>query len=247
MAILVTEKLKKYFGEVHAVDEVDFQVKEGEMMSLVGPNGAGKTTLVNLISGYLIPDSGRILFLGNDITRKSPYARIRDGIARSFQLVNLYDELTLLDNVRIAILSRAGKTMKFFTLLERDTEVRKEAEDLLDAFGIRELENLLPTGVSQGDRKLLDVAIAVALKPKLLMLDEPTSGVSSREKRGIMDRIVDVVRGEKISSLIVEHDMDIVQEYSDRVAVMHEGKMLAIGGPDEVMEDPKVKSTLLGV
>ncbi|MFQ5710156.1 MAG: ABC transporter ATP-binding protein [Candidatus Geothermarchaeales archaeon] len=247
MAILVTEKLKKYFGEVHAVDEVDFQVKEGEMMSLVGPNGAGKTTLVNLISGYLIPDSGRILFLGNDITRKSPYARIRDGVARSFQLVNLYDELTLLDNVRIAILSRAGKTMKFFTLLERDTEVRKEAEDLLDAFGIRELENLLPTGVSQGDRKLLDVAIAVALKPKLLMLDEPTSGVSSREKRGIMDRIVDVVRGEKISSLIVEHDMDIVQEYSDRVAVMHEGKMLAIGGPDEVMEDPKVKSTLLGV
>ncbi len=246
MSLLRTEKLRKYFGETRAVDNVDFVVQQGEVLSLIGANGAGKTTLVNLISGLLPPDSGRIFFRDQDVTFFSVYERIRAGIARSFQLVNVFDQLTTLDNVALAIFSREGKTRHLMALAENDEAVTEEALAILAAFGLKERWDMLAAGLAQGERKLLDVAVAYALRPQLLFLDEPTSGVSTREKGQIMDTVSAVVRSEGITAVIIEHDMDVVFTYSDRIVVMHEGGILADGTPDEIRANEEVATTLLG-
>ena len=246
MQLLHTEKLKKYFGETHAVDSVDFTVREGEVLSLIGSNGAGKTSLVNLISGLFPPDSGRILFRGNDVTNQSVHDRIKSGIARSFQIVNLFDQLTLLDNVGLAILSRQGISRSFVTLADHHREVWQEAMAILREFGLERSHAVLAGAISQGERKLLDVAIAYALRPSLLFLDEPTSGVSTRDKAQIMDIVTSIVRSGKITAVIIEHDMDIVFRYSDRIVAMHQGAILADGTPDEIRRNDVVTSTLVG-
>ena len=246
MKLLMTKNLRKSFGETHAVDDVDFAIEEGEVLSLVGPNGAGKTTLINLISGLIPSDEGTIVFQGNDITEMSINKRIKAGIARSFQIVNLFDQLTTLDNVALTILSREGKTRKFMSLAESDDDVRQEALEILEQFGMKNKRNVEAAGLAQGERKLLDIAVAYSLKPKLLLLDEPTSGVSTREKGGIMDTICSIVRAGSTTAAIVEHDMDLVFKYSDRVVAMALGNILADGTPDEVRENEKVKKILLG-
>jgi len=246
MSLLRTEKLKKHFGETRAVDGVDFTVNEGEFLSLVGTNGAGKTTLVNLISAFLLPDSGRIFIGDRDITHASVDERIRSGIARSFQLVNLFDDLSVLDNVALSIFAREGKTKRIFTLAERDAAVAREAVDLLAEFGLGGKAEAPARDLAQGERKLLDVAIAYALRPKLLFLDEPTSGVSTRDKAQIMDTVSSVVRGGGITAVVIEHDMDVVFKYSDRVVVMHEGRFLADGPPEEIRRNSDVAKYLLG-
>jgi branched-chain amino acid transport system ATP-binding protein len=246
MALLETRQLEKSFGETHAVDRVDFRVEEGEVLALIGSNGAGKTTLVNLISGLFPPDRGQILFRGVDVTHQSVPERIRAGIARSFQLVNLFDHLTELDNVAVAIFSRLGRTRRPLTLAERDRPVWDEAREILGQFGLDGRAFTPAGGLSQGERKLLDVAVAYALRPRLLFLDEPTSGVSTREKAPIMETITAVVRAERISAAIIEHDMDVVFRYSDRIVVMHEGRILADGRPDEIRRNETVTATLMG-
>jgi branched-chain amino acid transport system ATP-binding protein len=221
-------------------------VQEGEVLALIGSNGAGKTTLVNLISGLLRADAGHIVFRGQDVTQQTVHQRIAAGIARSFQLVNLFDQLSALDNVALAIFSRQGKTRKLHALAEADRPVWQEAMDILHVFRMETKARILAGGLAQGERKLLDVAIAYALKPKLLFLDEPTSGVSTREKAPIMDTISAVVRSEHISAAIIEHDMDVVFSYSDRIVAMHQGTILADGTPDEIRRDEKVLTTLIG-
>jgi branched-chain amino acid transport system ATP-binding protein len=246
MSLLRTVKLRKHFGETRAVDDVDFTVTEGEFLSLVGSNGAGKTTLVNLISAFLQPDDGQIFLYDQDITFASVYARMRAGIARSFQLVNLFDDMSAFDNVALAVFSREGKTSKLMRLAERDAAVTEEAVDLLAQFGL-EAKRDLPAGeLAQGERKLLDVAVAYALRPKLLFLDEPTSGVSTRDKLQIMDTVSAVVRAGNVTAVIIEHDMDVVFKYSDRIVAMHEGRILADGTPDEIRRNEVVATTLLG-
>jgi branched-chain amino acid transport system ATP-binding protein len=244
--LLETRKLLKRFGEFRAVDHVDFRVQEGEVLALIGSNGAGKTTLVNLISGLLRADAGQILFRGQDVTQQTVHQRIAAGIARSFQLVNLFDQLSALDNVALSIFSRQGKTRKLLALAETDRPVWQEAMDILHLFRMESKARTLAGGLSQGERKLLDVAIAYALKPRLLFLDEPTSGVSTREKAPIMDTISAVVRSEHISAAIIEHDMDVVFSYSDRIVAMHQGAILADGTPDQIRRDEKVLTTLIG-
>jgi branched-chain amino acid transport system ATP-binding protein len=246
VSLLVTKDLVKWFGDTHAVDHVDFTVKESEVLALIGSNGAGKTTLVNLISGLFPPDAGRILFRDRDVTRDSVHGRIKAGIARSFQLVNLFDQLSAIDNVALTIFSREGKTKNLGTLASADTAVWDEAFDVLRRFGLEAKARMLAGGVSQGERKLLDVAVAYALRPKLLFLDEPTSGVSTREKAPIMDTITSVVRGTGISAAIIEHDMDVVFNYSDRIVAMHQGTILADGTPDEIRRNETVITTLIG-
>jgi branched-chain amino acid transport system ATP-binding protein len=245
-ALLQTTRLTKYFGETHAVDHVDFTVTEGEVLALIGSNGAGKTTLINLISGLISVDSGAIVFQGADITRESIHEKIARGIARSFQLVNLFDQLTTLDNLALAIFSRDGKTRKLFSLSDADGAVRDEALAVLQQFGLAGKAGMVAGGLSQGERKLLDVAVAYALRPKLLFLDEPTSGVSTREKAPIMDTITSVVRSDHISAAIIEHDMDVVFRYSDRIVVMHQGTILADGTPDQIRSNEAVTTTLIG-
>ncbi len=246
MALLETIGLTKRFGDFRAVDSVDFTVNEGEFLSLIGSNGAGKTTLVNLISAQLAPDAGRILLEGRDITRTTVAQRIRAGIARSFQLVNLFDGLSVLDNVSLAIFSREGKTGNLVALAEGDQAVRAEAVEILRLFGIDAKRGLLAGGLAQGERKLLDVAVAYALKPRILFLDEPTSGVGTRDKAQIMDTVSAVVRAGASAAVVIEHDMDIVFKYSDRVVVMHEGTLLADGPPAEIRANKEVAAVLLG-
>jgi branched-chain amino acid transport system ATP-binding protein len=244
--ILETSKLTKYFGETRAVDHVGFTVTEGEVLALIGSNGAGKTTLVNLISGLIRPDSGTIRFRGADITGASIHAKIASGIARSFQLVNLFDQLTTLDNLALAIFSRDGKTRKLLSLSDSDRAVRDEAMAMLQQFGLAARARMAAGGLSQGERKLLDVAVAYALRPKLLFLDEPTSGVSTREKAPIMDVITSVVRAGQITAVIIEHDMDVVFTYCRRIVAMHQGTILADGSPDEIRSNEQVTANLLG-
>ncbi len=200
-----------------------------------------------MISALLPPDSGKILFKGDDITQTTVTERVKAGIARSFQIVNLFDDLTAFDNVALAIFSRQGKTSNLAALAHLDDEV--------SARGRHRAQPVRPDGqtqtsgradLAQGERKLLDVALAYALRPKLLFLDEPTSGVSTRDKGQIMDTIASVVRGEGITAVIVEHDMDVVFKYSDRIVVMHQGAILAQGTPDEIRNNDQVAMVLLG-
>ena len=234
MTLLRTVNLKKYFGETRAVDGINFTVAKGEFLSLVGSNGAGKTSLVNLISAYLVPDEGQIILDEVDITYSSVNDRVRAGISRTF------------DNVALAIFSRQEKTRNPMALADHDTEVMEEALSLLRQFGLHRTRTVQARGLSQGERKLLDVAVAYALRPKLLFLDEPTSGVSTRDKNQIMDTISNVVRGGNVTAVVIEHDMDVVFKYSDRIVAMHEGKIFADGTPEEIRRNKEVATTLIG-
>jgi branched-chain amino acid transport system ATP-binding protein len=245
--LLQTIDLRKSFGDTRACDGVNFVVHNGEFLSLVGSNGAGKTSLVNLISAHLQPDSGKILFEGNDITHATVSERIKAGIARSFQIVNLFDAMSVFDNVALSIFSRQGKTTHLAALANRDRDVHQETFDVLGQFGLRDKSEALAGGLAQGERKLLDVAIAYALRPKLLFLDEPTSGVSTHEKAQIMDTVSSIVRGGTVTAVIIEHDMDVVFRYSDRIVMMHEGSFLADGTPEEIKANKDVSNILLGV
>ncbi|HZP36441.1 MAG TPA: ABC transporter ATP-binding protein [Methylomirabilota bacterium] len=244
--LLRTTQLCKSFGDTHAVDHVDFAVTAGEVLALIGSNGAGKTTLINLISGLIAPDSGRVEFQGTDITRASVHRKIALGIARSFQLVNLFDQLSVQDNVTLAIFSRQGRTRRLFSLADADSAVRDEGAAVLKDFGLEARANALAGGLSQGERKLLDVAVAYALRPRLLFLDEPTSGVSTREKAPIMDIITQVVRSGGITAVIVEHDMDVVFRYCPRIIAMHQGAILADGTPEQIRNNAQVTANMLG-
>jgi branched-chain amino acid transport system ATP-binding protein len=244
--LLKTTQLTKSFGDTHAVDHVDFTVAAGEVLALIGSNGAGKTTLINLISGLITPDSGRVDFQGADITRASIHHKIGLGIARSFQLVNLFDQLSVRNNVSLAIFSREGRTRRLFSLADADTAVRDEVAVVLKQFGLDGRAGAPAGGLSQGERKLLDVAVADARRPKLLFLDEPTSGVSTREKAPIMDIITQVVRSGGITAVIVEHDMDVVFTYCPRIVAMHQGTILADGTPEQIRSNAQVTANMLG-
>jgi branched-chain amino acid transport system ATP-binding protein len=245
--LLETVDLTKQFGDLRACDDVNFVVNKGEFLSLVGSNGAGKTSLVNLISGHLTPDSGKIIFEDNDITSATVQERIKAGIARSFQIVNLFDGLSVFDNVALAIFSREGKAARIAALADHDGDVRREAFEVLEQFGLEGMSGTPAGGLAQGERKLLDVAVAYALRPKLLFLDEPTSGVSTRDKTQIMDTVSSVVRAGAVTAVIIEHDMDVVFRYSDRIVMMHEGRFLADGTPEEIKANSDVANILLGV
>jgi branched-chain amino acid transport system ATP-binding protein len=246
MTLLRTIDLRKQFGETRACDGVNFSVQQGEFLSLIGSNGAGKTSLVNLISAHLTPDSGQILFEDKDITNTTVYERIRAGIARSFQIVNLFDGLSVYDNVALSIFSRDRKTVRIASLADHDADVHRETLEVLGQFGLRDKSTIVAGGLAQGERKLLDVAVAYALRPKLLFLDEPTSGVSTRDKTQIMDTVSSVVRAGHVTAVVIEHDMDVVFRYSDRIVMMHEGRFLADGSPQEIRANKDVASILLG-
>ena len=245
--MLKIRELIKDFGKVRIIENAAFEVKADEIVSLVGPNGAGKTTLVNLISGHILPTSGRIEFIGSDITFASPYKRIKMGVARNFQITNLFSDSSVLDNVRTCLFSVYGKIKRGFLPANHYSAITQEAIEILELFGISEKIDLMPPSLSEGDKKILDTAMAFALKSKFLLLDEPTSGVATGDKFKVMDTIVSAIRREKMACMIVEHDMDIVSDYSDRVLVLSEGVIIADGKPKEIMEQDNVKEILFGV
>jgi len=245
--MLKVEDLVKDFGKSRVINSANFEVKDDEIVALVGPNGAGKTTLVNLISGHILPTSGKIEFNGRDITSASPYRRIKRGIARNFQITNLFEDSSVLDNVRICLFSVYDKISKGIFPTNYYRDITREAEDILAEFGIVDKKHEMPPNLSEGDKKVLDTAMAFALKSRFLLLDEPTSGVATGDKFMVMDTIVSAIKKQKMACMIIEHDMDIVSDYSDSVLVLSEGEVIAQGKAEKIMEQENVKEILFGV
>ena len=241
--VLKGVNLSKSFGGVHAVNNVSLEFKENEVCSIVGPNGAGKTTLINVLTDFIPLDAGRLFFMGKDISNLHKIARIKLRIARSFQTPALFENLTAIDNLRLAIFARMGKSGILFTDYRKNTHVSSESIELLERFKIPKDE--IAKELPQGQRKLLDVAITFALKPKVVLLDEPTSGVSSQEKHDIIKNILNVQKENKLTTMMVEHDFDIAR-YASRTMVMHEGKLIGEGNLTELLKDSEIKNILIG-
>jgi branched-chain amino acid transport system ATP-binding protein len=247
MALLEARGLRKLYGEFCALDGVDLSIGEGEFVSIVGPNGAGKTTLVNVLTGLLAPTSGTVHFDGRDIAGIGPVELARRGMARSFQLVNVFPGLTVAETLAVAVLSRLGRGGRMLARLDRDAEVRARAADVARVFGLEDKLGRPARTLPHGDKKLLDVASAFALEPSVILLDEPTSGVSTHDKHGIMEVLVQAARRSGIKAIIqVEHDMDIVFAYSQRVIALHQGRVLADTTPDGILADADVVATVVG-
>jgi branched-chain amino acid transport system ATP-binding protein len=247
MAILAASDLRKSYGDFVALDGVSFQVRAEEFVSIIGPNGAGKTTLINVLTGLLRPNTGKVFFKDREITGIGPQRLAKLGIARSFQLVNIFPEFTVDEFLQVAIFSRQGKGTHFFTSRGRDHEVRSQAEELATLFGLEEKRHVQAKNLPQGDKKLLDVASAFALRPEVILLDEPTSGVSTGDKNMIMEILLSASKKMGIQSIIqVEHDMDLVFSFSDRIIALHEGRILADSTPDEISRNEEVVCTVLG-
>jgi branched-chain amino acid transport system ATP-binding protein len=247
MMILQAMEIKKFYGGFCALDGVSIGIREGEFVSVIGPNGAGKTTLINVLTGFLKPDAGRVLFKGEDIAGKGPVALTRLGIARSFQLVHVFPELSVLDTLRVAVISRHGKGMRVLGRLSRDKEVHEQALEVAEIFGLTDRLQESSKNLPQGAKKLLDVASAFALHPEIILLDEPTSGVSTGDKNRIMQVLVEASKKIGIKTILqVEHDMDIVFSYSDRIIAVQQGRILADGPPGEIETNEDVVCTVMG-
>jgi branched-chain amino acid transport system ATP-binding protein len=233
-AILEAEGLQKRFGAVTAAADVNLRVEREAVVSLIGANGAGKTTFLNMVTGYLRPDGGRIRFDGEELVGRSPREITALGLSRSFQIPQLFQSLSVRENLLVAEgIARAER-------VEEATDALLERFALM-AYGGRPA-GLLPEGI----RKLLDVAMALVAKPKLLLLDEPTSGVAADEKFGIMDLVMAAVRGQGVTVLFVEHDMDIVARYAARVVAFYDGRVIADGPPAQVLDTPEVRRYVIG-
>ena len=233
------------FGGVVAADGVDLDVFEGEHLAIIGPNGAGKTTFLNIATGYLRPQAGRVEFLGEDITARSPRAITRLGIARAFQIPQLFGDHTVLESLLIAA---AARGRRFGTL--RDLHAMPERNDMMELLALVAADDVAHSRgntLPEGKRKLVDIAMALALRPKLILLDEPTSGVASSEKFGIMDVLVSALGKQGVTSVFVEHDMEVVERYADRVAVWSAGRIGRSGPPAEVLRDQAVVGQVIGI
>lgn len=244
--ILETKSLWKNFGSLSAVAGVDLRFKKKELTAVIGPNGAGKTTLFNLITGKLRPSQGAIYFQGKEITGLKPHRIARIGIGRIFQITNLFPELTAYENIRVAVLARLKETRRMLTLDRKLSKANAETEKIIELIGLSGKKDT-PCGVlSHGDQRLMEVGVALAIEPTLLLLDEPTGGMGP-EETDEMVRFIKVLNDEQdISILLVEHDMNVVFSVSERIVVMHQGAVIADGRPDEIRENQKVREAYLG-
>lgn len=246
MSLLLSARgLNKRFGAVIAADDVSIDVPPGQKLSLIGSNGAGKTTFINMVTGFLKPDSGQIDLLGDDITRLSPRHIARLGICRSFQIPQLCLELTTLENLLVAVAASSPKRLSLWNPAEANGG-RERAEHLLERFGLAPSANRRVTELAGGVRKLLDIAMALARHPKLLLLDEPTSGVSAEEKVPTMERAMDALAQESVTVMFVEHDMDIVAAFAERVIAFYSGRIIDDGVPAAVLNNPEVQRYVTG-
>ena len=244
-ALLEARGLRLAFGGVKAADGIDLSVMRGEFLAIIGPNGAGKTTFINMATGYLRPQAGSITYEGEEITGRRPRAIVRRGIARSFQLPQLFSEHTVEENASLAIAAREGIWSPLAPLLR--PAWREEARELLDRFGLLALAGQRADALNEGARKLADIAMAVALRPRLLLMDEPTSGVAASEKMAVVETLARVLREAGVTAVFVEHDMDVVERFSDRVAVWSQGRIAALGPPAQVLADPAVQREVIGI
>ena len=243
-AILTAEHIHLEFGGVKAANDANLVLYQGELAAIIGPNGSGKSTFLNICTGYVPAQSGCVRFHGQEITRLKPRRITRLGIARSFQLPQLFSEQTVVENLLVALASRHG-FWNLKSLYQRAWLT--EVHELLDMFGLDRYAQTLISDLPEGIRKLIDIAASMALRPSLLLMDEPTSGVSSQEKFLIMDTLVPVLRQQGITALIVEHDMELVEKYMDRVLVWNAGQVSADGTPDDILKREDVIKNVVGV
>ncbi len=234
-------------GAYVALDGVSLSIREGEFVSIIGPNGAGKSTLINVLTGVLPPSGGSVRFKGRDIAGIGTVALTRLGMARSFQLVQIFPELSVLETLQAAVISRLGRGARLLASLGADREVHTDALEVATLFGLGDKAHALARALPQGDKKLLDVASAFALRPEIILLDEPTSGVSTADKHVVMDILVKAAKRIGLRAIIqVEHDMDIVFGYSDRIIALHQGKVLADATPAAIQADQRVVDMVVG-
>lgn len=245
-SILETKNLRKHFGDLAAVAGVDLTFREKELAAVIGPNGAGKTTFFNLVTGRLKPTAGEVYFQGKDITGLTPYQIARKGISRIFQITNLFPELTVYENIRVAVLSKLRETARMLSFDRNLTRANDETDRILNTVGLSDRRNSLCGVVSHGDQRLVEIGIALAIDPVLLLLDEPTGGMGPEET----DEMVKFIRGlaeeQNITILLVEHDMSVVFSIAERIVVMHQGEIIADGKPEEIKADTKVREAYLG-
>jgi len=242
--ILQVEGLIKHFGGVYAVDNVDFDILPGEIHAVIGPNGAGKTTFVAQLSGLLKPDAGKIIFDGRDVTTLSAPQRSHLGLARSFQITSIFKNFTALENVVLSIQAHAGHSFRFWRPAMQDPELIGPARKFLDEIGLGARAEFVSSNLAHGEQRQLEIAMALATGPKLLLLDEPTAGMGPEDS----DRIRDFLAGLKgtYSMLLIEHDMDTVFALADRITVLVYGKAIATGTPEEIRSNSKVRAAYLG-
>jgi branched-chain amino acid transport system ATP-binding protein len=242
--IIEVEALSKSFGGVMAVNSVSMSVKRREIRALIGPNGAGKTTFFKLLAGNLSPDGGQVLFEGADITGLKPYRIYKKGIHKTFQHLNLYPNLTAFESVQLALLSQHGRTSDLFSRAGRMFE--SEVSAVLRSVGLGDQSEVLSSALSHGERRRLDLGIALAGEPKLLLLDEAASGLAPEEAREIMAMVIRLAKERDLTVFFVEHDMSVVFGVAERISVLHLGTLIAEGSPDDIRMNEKVKKVYLG-
>jgi branched-chain amino acid transport system ATP-binding protein len=241
---LQIQGLKKSFGGVGAVKGIDFVVNAGEAVALIGPNGAGKTTCFNLINGQIAPDAGTITLYGENITGKSPEKLFRVGVARTFQITATFASMSVRENVQTALMSYAKKATNAFSWAT--TQHTKEADVLLSDVGLADQSSRACSELAYGDLKRLELAMALANTPRLLLMDEPTAGMAPAEREALMRLAVRVCRERSVALLFTEHDMDVVFSFADRILVMNRGRLIAQGSPNEVRNNEEVRAVYLG-
>ena len=246
MTLLRVEKVSKHFGSLVAVNDVSMSVEPGELRAVIGPNGAGKTTFFNLISGFLTPTSGTITFDGEDVTNLLPARRVWRGMARTFQITEVFPELTVRENLRIAVEVASGYRLRVWQSQDADGEVKARVVDLLEMSGLTEKADRLVGELAHGDQRATEIMMALALKPRLLLLDEPTAGMGDQETYDITQLIRKLHRDQKLTIVLIEHDMRVVFHLADRIMVLAEGKMLAEGTPKEIAANEVVQAAYLG-
>ncbi len=242
--LLETRDLQLAFGAVVVADHINFTLHEGERLAVIGQNGAGKTTFINICTGLIRPQAGQVFFDGQEVTQLTPRAIALRGMVRSFQLPQLFSEHTVRDCIRIAAAGKHGG-LRLWTPLEQAAPAA-EVEHVLEMVGLAARGHELSGALPEGQRKLLDIAMALVMKPRLLILDEPTSGVSTDEKHGLMATIMAALDEQKITAIFVEHDVDIVSQYSTRVAAWIAGRVAADGTPAEVLANPEIRKNVIG-
>ncbi|NBW49265.1 MAG: ABC transporter ATP-binding protein [Betaproteobacteria bacterium] len=244
--VLEIRNLVKSFGALRATDGVSLQVRPGEIHALIGPNGAGKTTLVAQLSGQLKPDQGQILFMGQDITAVSAYARVGLGLVRSFQITRLFKSFSVLDNVALAVQSRQPQRGAFWRSVARDMAVYHQAGAILQEVGLTQRSDELASALSHGEQRVLELALALATEPKMLLLDEPMAGTGPEESQRVVELIESLRRDRNMAILLVEHDMDAVFRLADRISVLVNGALIASGTPEAIRQDTQVRAAYLG-
>lgn len=242
--MLEVRDLDKSFGGVHATHGVSLDVRFGEIHAVIGPNGAGKTTLVSQLAGELMPDAGTILLDGIDITRLPAHARAHRGLARSYQITSVFQDMSVIDNIALAVQAHDGHSFRFWRPARKDWDLRNRAMSVLEGVGLKPLAGASVSALAHGQQRQLEIAMALATGPKLLLLDEPLAGMGSEESREMVRTLSRLRDGRAI--LLVEHDMDAVFQLADRISVLVYGKLIATGTPDEIRADTHVQAAYLG-